>query len=128
MTTERGPLVGRERELGEATGALEGAASGRGRLLMLVGEPGIGVREVIRQRLDRLAGEARTLVDLAAVAGDVIDLPMLIAASERGRPEGLGQEPDHRAAIAAQRRNNRTEQHNLQTRKAGQLAASAFFA
>ena len=42
MTTERGPLVGRERELGEATGALEGAASGRGRLLMLVGEPGIG--------------------------------------------------------------------------------------
>ena len=42
MTTEQGPLVGRERELGEATGALEGAASGRGRLLMLVGEPGIG--------------------------------------------------------------------------------------
>ena len=42
MMTERGPLVGRERELGEATGALEGAVSGRGRLLMLVGEPGIG--------------------------------------------------------------------------------------
>ena len=42
MTAERGPLVGRERELGEATSALEGAASGRGRLLMLVGEPGIG--------------------------------------------------------------------------------------
>ena len=42
MTAERGPLVGREREIGEATGALEGAATGRGRLLMLVGEPGIG--------------------------------------------------------------------------------------
>ncbi len=41
-TARGGPLVGREREIGEATGALEGAASGRGRLLMLVGEPGIG--------------------------------------------------------------------------------------
>ena len=42
ITEGRGPLVGRERELGEATAALEGAAGGRGRLLMLVGEPGIG--------------------------------------------------------------------------------------
>jgi MoxR-like ATPase len=41
-TVERGPLVGREREIAEASVALEGAAGGRGRLLMLVGEPGIG--------------------------------------------------------------------------------------
>src|SRR3954454_5600868 len=42
ITEGRGPLVGRERELAEATSALEGAAGGRGRLLMVGGEPGIG--------------------------------------------------------------------------------------
>src|SRR5262249_39355846 len=39
-----------------------------------------GVRDVIRQRLDRLS-TARPLLDLAAVAGDEIDLPLLAAAS-----------------------------------------------
>jgi len=34
--------VGREREMAELTAALEDALSGRGRLVMLVGEPGIG--------------------------------------------------------------------------------------
>jgi len=42
-----------------------------------------GVRDVIRQRLDRVAVEARGLVDLAAVAGDVIDQLMLAAAAGR---------------------------------------------
>jgi len=40
-----------------------------------------GVRDVIRQRLDRLAGEARALLELAAVAGDTIDPPLLVAAA-----------------------------------------------
>jgi tetratricopeptide (TPR) repeat protein len=40
-----------------------------------------GIREVIRQRLDRLSAGARPLLDLAAVAGDVVDLPLLVAAS-----------------------------------------------
>lgn len=40
-----------------------------------------GVRDVIRQRLDRVAGETRGLCDLAAVAGDVIDTPLLTAAA-----------------------------------------------
>ena len=35
-------FVGRDRELGELTAALEDAKSGRGRLVMLSGEPGIG--------------------------------------------------------------------------------------
>jgi hypothetical protein len=39
-----------------------------------------GVRDVIRQRLDRVAAETRALIDLAAVAGDVID-PLLLAAA-----------------------------------------------
>jgi predicted ATPase len=37
-----GVFVGRDRELGEMRGALEDALAGRGRLLLLVGEPGIG--------------------------------------------------------------------------------------
>jgi hypothetical protein len=36
------PFVGRERELAQIGAALDGAAAGRGQLLMLVGEPGIG--------------------------------------------------------------------------------------
>jgi hypothetical protein len=42
-----------------------------------------GVREVIRQRLDRVAAETRALIDLAAVAGDVIDPAVLAAAAGR---------------------------------------------
>jgi hypothetical protein len=38
----RWPLYGRDRELGELGAALDGAGEGRGRLLLLVGEPGIG--------------------------------------------------------------------------------------
>jgi class 3 adenylate cyclase len=37
-----GVFVGRDRELAEMRGALEDALGGRGRLLLLVGEPGIG--------------------------------------------------------------------------------------
>ena len=35
-------FVGRQREMAELTAALEDALSGRGRLVMLAGEPGIG--------------------------------------------------------------------------------------
>ena len=35
-------FVGRQRELAELTSALDDALSGHGRLVMLVGEPGIG--------------------------------------------------------------------------------------
>ncbi len=35
-------FVGRQQEMGELTAALEDAMSGRGRLVMLAGEPGIG--------------------------------------------------------------------------------------
>src|SRR6185295_1819179 len=42
-----------------------------------------GVRDVIRQRLDRVAPETRAFMDLAAVAGDVIDAPLLAAAAGR---------------------------------------------
>jgi hypothetical protein len=42
-----------------------------------------GVRDVIRQRLDRLGADARAVLELAAVAGDTLDVPLLVAASGR---------------------------------------------
>ena len=38
----RGTFVGRQREMDELTAALDDAISGQGRLVMLVGEPGVG--------------------------------------------------------------------------------------
>ena len=38
----RAKFVGRQREMAELTAALEDALAGQGRLVMLVGEPGIG--------------------------------------------------------------------------------------
>ena len=48
------PFVGRVTEMAELTVSLEDALSGRGRLVMLVGEPGIG--------------KTRTAQELAAIA------------------------------------------------------------
>ncbi|MES1206720.1 MAG: AAA family ATPase [Pseudomonadota bacterium] len=50
---------------------------------IVAGEVPRGVRDAIRQRLNRVAGEARPLLDLAAVAGDEIDPALLAAASGR---------------------------------------------
>jgi tetratricopeptide (TPR) repeat protein len=50
-----GVFVGRQRELGELKAALEDSLSGRGRLVMLVGEPGIG--------------KTRTALELGTYAG-----------------------------------------------------------
>ncbi|MCI0782372.1 MAG: AAA family ATPase, partial [Chloroflexi bacterium] len=50
-----GVFVGRQREMGELKACLEDALSGRGRLVMLVGEPGIG--------------KSRTAQELATYAG-----------------------------------------------------------
>ena len=50
----RGVFVGRQYEMGELRGALEDALSGRGRMVMLVGEPGVG--------------KSRTAQELAAYA------------------------------------------------------------
>ena len=47
-------FVGRQREIGEVKSALEDALSGQGRLVMLVGEPGIGKTRVAQE----LAGHA----------------------------------------------------------------------
>ena len=54
-TTSSG-FVGRQQEMNELQGALEEALSGQGRLVMLVGEPGIGKTRTAQE----LAGFAET--------------------------------------------------------------------
>ncbi len=49
----RGVFVGRERELTELVGALEEALAGRGRLVLLVGEPGIGKSRLAHELMAR---------------------------------------------------------------------------
>ncbi len=53
----RGSFVGRQREMGELKAALEDTISGRGRLVVLAGEPGIGKTRTAQE----LASRAKTL-------------------------------------------------------------------
>jgi hypothetical protein len=63
-----------------------------------------GVRDLIRQRLARLDAEARALLDLAAVAGDEIDVALLVAASGRDATVVAARlEEAARAGVAAAR-------------------------
>jgi len=57
-------FIGRERELGEIRAAMDGASSGRGRLLLFSGEPGIG-----KTRLADEAGASAVLRGMRVVWG-----------------------------------------------------------
>ncbi len=59
------PFVGREREMAELTVALEGALEGRGGLVMLVGEPGIG-KTRLTEELAKIARDRGVLVATGA--------------------------------------------------------------
>jgi DNA-binding SARP family transcriptional activator len=96
----RGVFVGREQELGEVYAALDDTFGGRGRLVLIVGEPGIGksrlAEEVVRQARAR---GARALVGRCWEAGGapaywpwveslrayVRDVPAATLAKEIGR-------------------------------------------
>ncbi|HEY5946308.1 MAG TPA: AAA family ATPase, partial [Kofleriaceae bacterium] len=98
----RGPIVGRDVELGQLDEALADARAGRGGVALLIGEPGIGksrlVEEVARRanqdavwgraweaggappywpwtQVLRAIGGAATSVHVARVRGDAVDLP-----------------------------------------------------
>ena len=68
--TPHSGFVGRERELAELIGGLEDAFAGRGRLFLLVGEPGIGKSRLAEELIAhaRVLG-ARTLVGRCWEAG-----------------------------------------------------------
>jgi hypothetical protein len=55
-------FVGRERELDELTGALQEARAGRGRFVLVVGEPGIGKTALARVLADRAAQDGVRVV------------------------------------------------------------------
>jgi DNA-binding SARP family transcriptional activator len=66
----RTAFVGRERELAELTAALEDACGGRGRLALVVGEPGIGKSRLGDELLTRARGrDALVLVGRCWEAG-----------------------------------------------------------
>ncbi len=57
FSPSRGSFVGRQREMGELIAALDDAMAGQGRLVMLVGEPGIGKTRTAQE----LASQAQAL-------------------------------------------------------------------
>jgi tetratricopeptide (TPR) repeat protein len=103
------PFVGRDQELADLDGALEDAAAGRGSLVLLSGEPGIGKTRLMSE-LARLAGER----NLRVVTGrcweeggappfwpwtQVVrslggDLEQLAASSDSGTGRGSGVMPE----------------------------------
>jgi DNA-binding SARP family transcriptional activator/tetratricopeptide (TPR) repeat protein len=66
----RGVFVGRRRELAELAGALDDALAGRGRLVLLVGEPGIGKSRLADELMAQVRGRgARVIVGRCWEAG-----------------------------------------------------------
>ena len=61
-TAEAGVFVGRQSELAELLSGLEDALAGRGRLFLLVGEPGIGKSRLVEELIvhAQRAGRARS--------------------------------------------------------------------
>ena len=56
VVLQRLPLIGRESELGAIDGAIAGARSGTGRLIEIVGEPGVGKTRLLEALRDHATG------------------------------------------------------------------------
>ena len=115
----RGVFVGRERELERLRGAFDNAFAGRGSVVMLVGEPGIGKTRTTQeletyarmrgaQVLWGRANEAAGAPPLLAVAAGRARLPR--PERRRGPPQGVGAVRRRAAAHlpGAARRSSRT--------------------
>src|SRR5262245_3406966 len=70
VTAAAGAFVGRERELGELRAGLDDAFSGRGRLFLLAGEPGVGKTRLAEELMaEARARGAETLIGRCWEAG-----------------------------------------------------------
>jgi tetratricopeptide (TPR) repeat protein len=93
---------------------LAGLVGEQGAAALAAGTLPDGVREVIRQRLDRVAAPAKALLDLAAVGGDEIDVALLAAASGRPLPQLLDDLHEAtRAGVLVERDGRRRFSHDL---------------
>jgi class 3 adenylate cyclase/tetratricopeptide (TPR) repeat protein len=107
---DSGALVGREVELAALEGALADAAAGQGRLVDLVGEPGIGKSRLVRELLHRtqvraivtscdeyetatafypFRGLLRTVIGVPAEAPDDVVAEALRSAADQAAPDLL---------------------------------------
>jgi DNA-binding SARP family transcriptional activator len=105
--SSRGPFVGREQELAELTAGLDDAFAGRGRLFLLVGEPGIGKSRLAEELMARArARGAGVLVGRCWEAGGAPAywpwLQLLRAHVENGDPNALRSQLGGGAAEVAQ--------------------------
>jgi ABC-type transport system substrate-binding protein/class 3 adenylate cyclase len=66
------PLVGREQELGALSEALDGLLEGRGAVVAVTGEPGIGKSRLVAELEERFAGRVRFLAGHAVSYAETI--------------------------------------------------------
>ena len=66
------PLVGRASELAALTEVLDGLRDGRGRIVSITGEPGIGKSRLVAEVEERFGGEVRFLTGHAVAYADTI--------------------------------------------------------
>ncbi len=91
-----GPLVGRETEVAALADAIAGARDGRGRLVEIVGEPGIGKSRLVAEARTLAAGFARFHVACEAYESST---PYFAIRALLRATLGLGEE-DEEAALA----------------------------
>jgi adenylate cyclase len=90
MRREQSTLVGRSRELATLTGELERVISGRGRVVEIVGSPGIGKSRIAAETA-RLASERGAEVISANCESHATDVPLGVAARLLQETFGVGE-------------------------------------
>lgn len=87
---ELGPLVGRDAELAILGEHFDRAAAGRGALVVIEGEPGVGKSRLVRAFAGRLAGRRHRWIDLVAAPGDRLSplRPVIASLAEHADLEG----------------------------------------
>src|SRR5579871_5205570 len=70
MAARHAPFVGRQRELDALLALLDAAAAGRGRLLLVAGEPGIGKTRLLGELAERATMRGWLVISGRAFDGD----------------------------------------------------------